>query len=64
MITTMKRITTKHFGIYFHLWRDGGRNWRREFLKWEEEEASSWTLVSQKRKSKSGKYIQFASPIR
>jgi hypothetical protein len=40
LITTMKRITTEHFDVYFHLWRDGGPNWRREVLKWEEEDNS------------------------
>jgi hypothetical protein len=63
LISALKRITTEHFHVYFHLWKDGGPNWRKEFWKWEEEE-NSWTLVSRKRKSKSGKFVHFVSPLR
>jgi hypothetical protein len=52
MITTLRRITTAFFDVYFHLWRDGSPNWRKELCKWEEED-SSWMLVTRKRKSKS-----------
>jgi hypothetical protein len=64
MVSSLKRITTTHFDVYFHLWRDGCLNWKLEFRRWEEEEACSWTLVSRKRKSKSSKVVRFASPIR
>jgi hypothetical protein len=45
-ICDLKRIITKHFDVYFHLWRDGGDNWIREWRKWQEEEEESWQLVS------------------
>jgi hypothetical protein len=63
MITAMKRITTAFFDVYFHLWWDGGPNWRKELCKWEEEEDSCWMFVTRKLKSKSRKYVHFASPI-
>jgi hypothetical protein len=62
MITALRRITTKFFDVYFHLWRDDGPNWRKEFCKWEEED-SSWMLVTRKQKSKSRKFVHFTSPI-
>jgi hypothetical protein len=66
-VTDLKRITTPHFDVYFHLWRDGGANWNRELRKWQEEEDESWQLVMKK---KSSKRVSFArelnqpSPIR
>jgi hypothetical protein len=29
-VCELKRIITKHFDVYFHLWRDGGANWFKE----------------------------------
>jgi len=56
LIHSLKRITTSHFDVYFHLWREGGAEWRREMAKWLEEEERSWTKVvsrHQARKKKS-----------
>jgi hypothetical protein len=39
-VTDLKRITTSHFDVYFHLWR-GGANWQREWSKWVREEEAS-----------------------
>jgi hypothetical protein len=33
LVTSLKQVTTAHFDVYFHLWRDGGPNWRFEFQK-------------------------------
>ena len=27
LVRALKRITTDHFDIYFHMWHDGGDNW-------------------------------------
>ena len=37
-----------HFKFSFHLWGNGGPNWRREFKLWQKEEDKVWTLVSYK----------------
>jgi hypothetical protein len=26
-LRALKRVTTRHFDVYFHLWQDGGANW-------------------------------------
>jgi hypothetical protein len=39
-ITDLKRITTPHFDVYFHLWRNGGENWVHEWKKCNEEDVS------------------------
>ena len=41
LVRALKRITTDHFDIYFHMWRDGGENWKLEHKKWEKEEKES-----------------------
>jgi hypothetical protein len=48
----LKRITTPHFDVYFHLWHDGGAKWNREFRKWQVEAEASWQLVTRKKKEK------------
>jgi hypothetical protein len=50
--TDLKRITTPHFDVYFHLWHDGGAKWNREFRKWQVEAEASWQLVTRKKKEK------------
>jgi hypothetical protein len=45
-VTELKRITSDQFDVYFHLWRDGGANWFREWSKWQQEEDASWQQVS------------------
>jgi hypothetical protein len=32
-IYELKRIITKHFDVYFHLWRDGSANWFKEWTR-------------------------------
>jgi hypothetical protein len=63
LICNLRHITTASFDVYFHLWRDGGANWQREILLWEEEEEPSWTMVSRK-KNRAPKKVHFSSPIR
>ena len=45
LVRALKRITTDHFDVYFHLWRDGGEDWVKERKKWELEEEASWSPV-------------------
>lgn len=40
----------KDFHARFHLWRDGGPNWQKEWMLWCAEQNSEWTLVSRKSK--------------
>jgi hypothetical protein len=66
-VTDIKHITTPHFDIYFHLWRDGGENWMHEFKKWQREEESSWQVVSRKKSSKKVSFARILnqhSPVR
>jgi hypothetical protein len=62
LVRALKRITTKNLNVYFHLWRDGGANWPKEFRGWEDEEGQ-WTLVTKKRCS-SSKQVRFSSPTK
>jgi hypothetical protein len=50
LVRALNRITTDHFDIYFHLWRDGGADWKREWKKWEKEEEASWTTKISRKK--------------
>jgi hypothetical protein len=38
LIRALKRVTTRNFDVYFHLWRDGGANWQKELSNWEDKE--------------------------
>jgi hypothetical protein len=59
-----KRIITAHFDVYFHLWRDGGANWKKELDKWKREEEASWQKVSpHKRKVSHIKRVSFARKL-
>jgi hypothetical protein len=63
-VWNLKCIIMEHFDVYFHLWRDGGADWIREWFKWQEEEAASWKHVSRRRiKPASGKMVSFASKL-
>jgi hypothetical protein len=52
-VRALRRITTDHFDVYFHLWRDGGADWLREWRRWEKEEEDSWTTKISTKKSTS-----------
>jgi hypothetical protein len=45
MVLSLKRVITDSFDVYFHLWRNGGPNWRREYEIWCQEEDDQWTIV-------------------
>jgi hypothetical protein len=42
-------MSASHSRLFLHLWNYGGPNWVREFCLFNEEENSSWKLVSRKR---------------
>ncbi|TVU33893.1 hypothetical protein EJB05_15707, partial [Eragrostis curvula] len=52
LVHSLKRVTTKHFDVYFFLWRDGGSNWEKDENTWLAEEAKQWTTVTRKKKRK------------
>ena len=53
LVRALKRITSEHFDIYFHIWHDGGANWELEWQRWKKEEEDSWkTKISRKAKRK------------
>jgi hypothetical protein len=63
-VSELKRIISDHFDVYFHLWRDGGANWYREWNKWQEEENASWQHVSRHHsKAKVLKHVSFAKNL-
>jgi hypothetical protein len=64
-ICELKCIISKHFDVYFHLWRDGGANWFREWNKWQEESATWQVVHSHKRRgsSLSSKRVSFAKKL-
>lgn len=63
LVYSRKRITTKHFNVYFFLWHGGGANWIEDHKAWEREEEEQWTSVSRKKK-KTTKKVTFSSPIK
>jgi hypothetical protein len=63
-ICELKRIITNQFDVYFHLWRDGGANWFKEWNKWREEESASWQQVHRrKRHSLSSTHVSFTAKL-
>lgn len=64
MVRSLRRITTKHFDVYFFLWQGGGANWKADLRSWEREEEEEWTMVSRKKKVAKAKQVSFSSPIR
>jgi hypothetical protein len=63
-VTELKCITSDQFDVYFHLWRDGGANWFREWSKWQQEEDASWQQVSRHHWTpKKLKHVSFAKNL-
>jgi hypothetical protein len=60
LVRALKRITTDHFDVYFHLWRDGGEDWVKERKKWELEEEASWSpIIGKHNRKNSSKMVVF-----
>lgn len=48
-VNSIRDFTCKDFHVRFHLWGNGGPNWRREFDLWQKEEDNLWTVVTSKK---------------
>lgn len=66
----LRRVITKSFDIYFHLWNNGTPHWEREKRAWEIEQEKEWTKIlsrSAKREAKKQenmqKHVRFACKI-
>ncbi|GJN27898.1 hypothetical protein PR202_gb15960 [Eleusine coracana subsp. coracana] len=64
LVHSLRRVTTKHFDVYFFLWHGGGADFQRDHKAWLQEEEQEWTLVSRKTRKSSQKRVKFSSPIR
>lgn len=64
MVYNLRRVIARHFDVYFHLWRDGGADWRRDQASWEKEEEDHWTVVTSKQSKKMAKKVSFANPLK
>jgi len=51
-ITNLLCFECKLFKVFFHLWGNGGPNWRREYSLFLKEEKSSWELAHSSSKSR------------
>lgn len=49
-IYSLKPFQNNFFKLHFHLWRNGGPDWYREYTQWVLEEENSWTKVVRKSK--------------
>lgn len=47
---SLKSFQNKFFKLHFHLWRNGGPDWYREYTLWVLEEENSWNKVGRKSK--------------
>jgi hypothetical protein len=54
MICDLRSYTCKDFNCFFHLWSNGGPNWRREEQIWYMEQDHEWTTVHHKSSRTSG----------
>jgi hypothetical protein len=50
MIYKLKSFSCKPFRIFFHLYGEGGPNWRRDYELWHEEQEAEWHIVGPKSK--------------
>jgi len=44
-VANLQSFSCEMYSLNFHLWGNGGPNWRREFALYQEEECRSWKLV-------------------
>jgi hypothetical protein len=44
-IVNIRSFSCSEYKLFFHLWGDGGLNWKLEFKKKSEEEAAQWSPV-------------------
>ena len=46
LILQLRSFACPQFKCFFHLWGNGGPNWKREFLIWKKECDAEWILIS------------------
>uniref|UniRef100_A0A0E0BH28 Uncharacterized protein n=1 Tax=Oryza glumipatula TaxID=40148 RepID=A0A0E0BH28_9ORYZ len=57
----------QQFHLFFHLWRNGGPDWYKEYSQWIIEQDKEWTTVKPKTRSKSALVkpgVSFAKVVR
>src|ERR1041385_2218263 len=60
---TTRRLFCPKFHCLFHLWGNGGPDWKKEFRRWQVECDEEWTLVSpSKRRARLGLAAMEKSP--
>jgi hypothetical protein len=52
-VASLRSFSCDSYKLFFHLWGNGGPNWRSEFKAFQEEDASSWTLAGSRLPRKS-----------
>lgn len=50
MVYNLKSFACKSFSVFFHLWGNGGPNWRKDYDLWLREQEAEWTVVGSKSK--------------
>lgn len=49
LINHLQSYKCESFIVYFHLWNNGGANWKKKLAEYEKEEKNSWQMVSHKK---------------
>jgi hypothetical protein len=48
MVYKLKSFSYKSFTAFFHLWGNGGPDWKRDYALWLDEQAAEWTTIGAK----------------
>jgi hypothetical protein len=67
LIYSLKSYSCQQFHLFFHLWRNGGPDWYKEYSQWIIEQDKEWTTVKPKTRSKSALVkpgVSFAKVVR
>ena len=62
LILQMRSFACPQFKCFFHLWGNGGPNWKREFLIWKKECDAEWILISPSKRRASLGLIAMQKP--
>lgn len=62
-IHNLRSFSCDRYSLFFHLWNNGGPNWRLEFKRFQEEERISWTTVRSSSTPKSFADSVLAPPL-
>ena len=65
LILQLRSFACPQFKCFFHLWGNGGPNWKREFIIWKKECDAEWILISpSKRRASLGLIAMHKPPSR